>query len=422
MKIERLLAGTTILIPAGLLLSPTCAYLLHFFAFVLALSLLFVSSDWRISTCTYFSSWKGVWALVFAFSITFTLPFLFSPYSVWKDLSELKWVLVFLALLMPAAAVFRSAGQRKVLRMCGWLVVGILLFASLIGLVQFLTMLDPIREWTGQQIDDFGRRATGFLRNPIPFGHAMGALFWVSAAGFLVASVGGRYRLAALIAIVCVASFTSVLLSLTRGAWLAIAAVSVFSVFVLQGRPRGYWLRGLGVACLAGILVVAFSSETRARLLSAFDSGDRSNGLRLELWQANYEILKDHPFGVGYNANDLLIGEAFDKLGFERHEWMGHSHNEFVEIGVGSGWLGLALYLWLTAWLLWRSVKIFRGLEMNRDSWASFTLLSSILLQLFVSVCALTDQLSTPGRYLLCLAWAVVIVAPVELASKEVGK
>ncbi|MEM6279764.1 MAG: hypothetical protein AAF733_09815, partial [Verrucomicrobiota bacterium] len=48
------------------------------------------------------------------------------------------------------------------------------------------------------------------------------------------------------------------------------------------------------------------------------------------------------------------------------------------------------------------------------NPWVSFLLLSSILIQLFVNACALTDQMSTEGRFLLCFAWAVALVVFVE--------
>ncbi|MEM7601234.1 MAG: O-antigen ligase family protein [Verrucomicrobiota bacterium] len=187
----------------------------------------------------------------------------------------------------------------------------------------------------------------------------------------------------------------------------------------LRGKALSVWLKGLTIACVFGLAVVGLSGETRERLMSGFDPSDQSNSLRLGLWQANLKILNDYPWGIGYNANDQLIDEAFDALGLPKHQWMGHSHNEFLEIAVGSGWLGLLLYLTLTAWLFLRTLKAYRDSDNHSLPWTSFVLLSSILIQLFINACALTDQMSTPGRYLLCMAWAVAIVAPIEAARRS---
>lgn len=418
-KSEAWLCGVSVLIVSGALLGPSMTYLIHAVAFIFACRLLFLSEGWRTRTAEYFREPRGVWGLMLAFAIVFALPFVFSSFSSPDDLAELKWVLCLLGLLIPGATLLRSDGNGKILRSCFLFLSVLVVISALNGLAEFVTFSNPLRELLGQKVDDFGRRATGLLRNPIPFGHAMGGLFWIASAGVVTAWLQGAKKTTVLAAVIALAAFSSVLVSQTRGAWLAVAIVSVLSIFPLTGKARTLWLGCLGAALVAGLILLGFSADTRNRLLSGFDSSDRSNNVRLELWQANFEILKDHPFGIGYNANDKLIGTAFDKLGFYRHEWMGHSHNEFVEIGVGSGWLGLVLYLWLSGWLLWRSVKTFRGLSIAENSWASFLLLSSILLQLFINACALTDQMSTPGRYLLCFAWAIAIVAPVELKSKE---
>lgn len=416
-RVEKALAGLSVFLVASILLGSTWIYGIHAIVFFCACWLLIRCSDWKERTLGYFSSRKPFWALLSGFAAVFAAPFFFSSWSDLSDVSELKWILVFLGLLMPAAAVYRSGGSSPLVKAAAWGVVGLLFVSALDGVIQFATGRNFLREWIGAEVDVFGagaRRATGLLRNPIPLGHSMGAFFWITAAGVLVAWATKKRKLMWIAGVVCFASFASVLLSQTRGAWLAIALVSVFSVPVLVGRARRFWLTCLGFACVVGILGVLLHGDTRSRLGSAFDPADLSNRIRLELWQANSAILNDHPFGIGYNANDQLIEEAFDELGFEKHRYMGHSHNEFVEIAVGSGWLGIGLCLIVTLWMLWLAITALRRIAFEEEPWAAFLLLSSVLIQLFVNACALTDQLSTPGRFLLCYAWAIAIVVPLE--------
>lgn len=422
-RMESVLGGASVVLVAAMLLGPSMTYLVHLAAFLAACRLLVTSADWRLRTGAYFSSSRGIWIITGLFSLAFLFPFFTVDFANAADASELKWVLVWSALFVPCAAIYRSEGKGSLIRRC-YLAALLIIFLSVVnGAVQFLLLVNPMRELLGEEVYDYGRRATGLLRNPIPFGHVMGAFFWVAGAGALVAWTGGRKRFVLTPVMVAVGAFAAVLMSETRGVWLAIAVVTVLSVPLLKGRARNIWLGCLGAACLAGLCLVAASSETQARLLSAFDKGETSNRLRLELWQANFEILKDYPFGIGYNTNDQLMGAAFDELGIKYRPWLGHSHNEFVEIAVGSGWLGLGLYLWLSAWILWIAIRAFRRVSLLESPWASFILLSSILVQLFVNVCAVTDQISTPGRFLLCIAWAFAVVVPVEtsLRSEESG-
>lgn len=413
-RLEALLAAACPLLLSMLLLGSTFLYGLHAVVFFLACRLLMVSPEWRVRTVDFFRAEKGIWIAMAAFSFAFSLPFSFSGHASIADWSELKWVLVFAALLMPAGALLRSRGAGKFFRWSSFFLLALIVVSAIDGVVQFVGGWNPLREWFGREVDDFGRRATGLLRNPIPFGHAMGGFFWVSASGVLVAWVTGSKRLALMAGVICATCFSGVLLSLTRGAWVAVALVSVISLPFLKGEVRKLWLVCLGIACAFGLTVVAVDADTRARLVSGFNPDDTTNRMRLELWQANFEILKDHPFGVGYNANDHLIEEKFDELGFAKHEWMGHSHNEFIEIAVGSGWLGVGLYLWISGWFLIAAISGVRCVTFESAPWVAFLFSSSALVQVFVHTCALTDQMSTAGRFLLCLAWAIALAARIN--------
>ena len=399
-RTEAWLAGSSLVILAALLLGSSMSYLVHGVAFGIASRLL----------------WISPWIVVAVFAVVFALPFLFSELAEWKDLSELKWMPVWLALLMPAAALLQSRGDGLPLKISDHLLRAILILSALIGVIHFVFGVNPLREWTGGAVVEYGdiRRATGLLRNPIPFGHTMGAFFWVAAVGLLIAATEKKLWRLVYAAVLCFCTFSGVLLSQTRGAWVALAVVAVLSIPFIQGRARRIWMIGLSVVCVLGSIVMVISPEVRSRLISGFDPSQTSNRIRLELWEANFEILKSHPFGIGYNANDKLMEDTFDRLGFEHHTWMGHSHNEFVELAVGSGWIGVGLYLVLTFWILGMTSQELQKAREANDSWVTFLLLSSLLIQFYIHTCALTDQLSTPARYLLSFAWAIVLVIVVE--------
>jgi len=413
-----------VLLCGALAVGPSIGYAVFGWVFASALILSALSGECRRAWLSYFRGVPGIWGLVALFALVFLTASWFSPLSSLKDVGELKWIVIWAGLLLPVAALHCPGGAGKLALWTAWFVVAVIVVSSIDGLIQVLTHRNPLREMMGSGVDDFGGRATGMLRNPIPFGHLMGAAFWVAAVGFPFARARGGRAGMWMAAIVAVAGFGGVLMSQARGTWLAFLVVGVASIFLLRGAMRRDWLLCVGVAALFGIGAILFSDSTRERFFSAFDLQENANRYRLEFWQANYSILQDHPWGIGYRVNERLLGEKFDELGFEHHEYMGHSHNEFMEIAVGSGWIGIALYLLLSAWLFVRVIAALRRLdpEVERQRWSLFLLLASALLQVYLHVCAFTDQMSTPGRFLLCMVWAIAIVVPSDLASERGGE
>lgn len=68
---------------------------------------------------------------------------------------------------------------------------------------------------------------------------------------------------------------------------------------------------------------------------------------RLPLWEAMWEVSKDHAFGTGFLAVERMIPQlvAEDVVG-----WVAaHSHNGFLSAWLAAGWLGLGLVLFLVA-------------------------------------------------------------------------
>ncbi len=101
-----------------------------------------------------------------------------------------------------------------------------------------------------------------------------------------------------------------------------------------------------------------FTYVKRSRLLSVWDFYLPSNYTRLALWQAGWEMFKDHPlFGVG----DIDLREYYIKYKrpFDK-EIQGHMHNNFVHILVTLGAFGFLAVMFLFVEIILIELKIYK--------------------------------------------------------------
>lgn len=134
-----------------------------------------------------------------------------------------------------------------------------------------------------------------------------------------------------------------ILLTLTRGVWLAtIIGVSI-SAFLI---PKKVFIYTLTTIILAFVMLIFLSTSFNDRIFSKDENSKMSNSQRKNIIRANYEILKDYPiFGAGYTLNNARLTEYYDKLGIPQTEIKSHAHNQFLHFAAGTGILGLICYL-----------------------------------------------------------------------------
>ena len=168
----------------------------------------------------------------------------------------------------------------------------------------------------------------------------------------------------------CVAILISLqvlVLSGTRGAWLAFLAVAL--VFVLVDKYcRPCALRAFGVLLLAvGLLYFAVPSfQQRANTLT--NPQYQSNRERMLMWQSAWAIIKDYPIhGIGQDMFGWEYNTKYiDPLAKERapkgDPWHGHGHphNNLLKVTSEGGILGLFSFLLLHGYFLWRFWRICR--------------------------------------------------------------
>ncbi len=82
---------------------------------------------------------------------------------------------------------------------------------------------------------------------------------------------------------------------------------------------------------------------------------------RIEVWHANFEMIKQYPiFGVGWQQNSAL-SEAYYKA-HQTNGFISHAHNNFLDQFAGTGVFGFVLFL------IWNFLNIFFALEIYRKS------------------------------------------------------
>jgi len=132
-----------------------------------------------------------------------------------------------------------------------------------------------------------------------------------------------------LLAIICV----GLIVNLKRGPWLG-----VFSTILILGSFLSKKL--LLSVSLVFLAAFVFLTPVRERALSVTDHYLIGGG-RHEMWTLGLEIMERFPLGVGLDNVDVI--QELDPDLPETHR---HMHNNFLNIAVELGWLGLLVYLW----------------------------------------------------------------------------
>lgn len=197
---------------------------------------------------------------------------------------------------------------------------------------------------------------------------ASGFIFCMATAAFLSIGVPSGVllfleltkRKEKYITMICIMlSFGAALYNATRGAWIAIALTSI-CVLILAVKNKRKVLISFLVA--AGVLTVLFMSnpvlEHRFTTLGQMDY--QSNRERILLWRSAYHMFEDHPLlGVGFGQfkkayqTQYILPEA-------KEPWLGHAHNNFMQLLAESGILGGIAVLSMWVYFIYFSIRGWR--------------------------------------------------------------
>jgi len=165
------------------------------------------------------------------------------------------------------------------------------------------------------------------------------AALW--ALGMVTATRGLRRAGAAAALVVLL---PALMLTQTRSSWLGFGVGA--AMILIARAPRFWWTLPVGLVA-AGWLAPA---RIVARFASIVDPHEPGNQGRLSMWRSARDIVRDHPI-VGAGCQDLL--SLYRRYRYP--DWTfesGHFHNNFVQIAVMTGAIGLIAFLFWHAAVL----------------------------------------------------------------------
>ena len=214
------------------------------------------------------------------------------------------------------------------------------------GIVQHYTGIDLSKQLQGKpsSIDPFwfgrneGFRTKGFHPSGITFAHNL--LFPLTFVTVWLSCARLALRQRFLLGLGWLLMIFALLFSLTRGVWVAYVVVLLALGLVRGGRTL---LGVVGSTVILGVLFISAGAGVQERLRSTFDLVQ--NLPRSQIWQANIDMIKERPLlGWGYGNYRMFRDPFYDRHPQANHT--GHAHNTFLQVGVDSGLLGLAAFLY----------------------------------------------------------------------------
>lgn len=225
-----------------------------------------------------------------------------------------------------------------------WIVIGAILagviLQTAIGVAQYVTNNDfGLGLFTVGEL----RRVTGTLGWPNTLG-AYGASVLLFGLALWVSSQGGKW-----IWLVNIASFALVILSYSRGAWIATMLGAVVVVWLclrmLIPDSRKILSKVFTIILIATLIVSIFSDSIFARVENLSPQMEVLV-TRAQLSEIAFNMISAHPLlGVGQN-NFMEVIRSYDTTGVTLHN-MEPAHNVFLLIAAETGLIGLALFILL---------------------------------------------------------------------------
>ena len=269
-----------------------------------------------------------------------------------SGLPQVRKFYVFLELLV----VYSSLRNLKVLR---WLFLTWVGFGALTAMRGFVQFADKMRQAhaLGQSMYSYyvGERITGFTSHWNTYS-AEEMFAFVMACAFLLFAPRGRRSWVWLLCAACEA--LAVLLSDTRGVWLATLAAALYLIW--------NWKRKLVALVPAAVLLACFLSPAaiHERFASILRPSEiDSNQFRLVVWRTGLEMIRKHPLlglgpeGVGKHFQEYVPASVPRPL---PTGWYGHLHNIYLHYAAERGIPTMMFLLWMLIQML---VDFSRGLR-----------------------------------------------------------
>lgn len=291
-------------------------------------------------------------------------------------------------LIGGGVAVFTLVRDRAEAEWLLSLTLGVAIAVAAYSIVQHFTGLDLAKTLVGKASNlhplahyDFdayqGYRVKGLHPSSITYAHNL--LFPLALA--TAAAGHGTQTRRLLHGLGLLLLIAALALSLTRGVWVAYAGVLLAGLFGGRGARLGT-LVGM-VVC--GLLFVTAVGGFQERVRTFFDLQAFGNVGRQHIWRANWDMVQERPLtGWGYGNYKQFRGPFYERYPqYPQADRYSHAHNNFLQVWVDTGLLGLAAFGWLVWTVLrrgWQAVAAQRAEPLHSLSWGVWLGLVGFLL------------------------------------------
>jgi len=239
-------------------------------------------------------------------------------------------------------------GKEGLLRVVDGLVLGAVA-VSLLGLYQYFVSGDVI---TAEGV----LRVRAVYGSPNNLGLYLGRIVPLLVAfGFL-----GQKRLRKYgYLVACLPVIVCLYLTHSRGAWLLGVPLALLFLGLIRGRRALLAASAAVIGAFLALLPLAGAERIRSLL----DLSGGTGFLRLKLWQATLNMIRDHPlFGVGldnflYQYPRYMLPEAWQEPD------LSHPHNILLDWWTRLGVLGVGALIWMLVGFFTLALRAYRSLE-----------------------------------------------------------
>lgn len=145
----------------------------------------------------------------------------------------------------------------------------------------------------------------------------------------------------------------------SRGAWLTELFVVPIAIYQYVKQNRKYLISVILVTlCVVGYMISQPQYVQRIKSITNTTT-DHSNADRIWTWKSAKLMIRDHPItGIGFGRFDDIYVNQYKYE--EETQSLPHTHNNFIQITVESGIIGLAGFLYLVWYFLNTSLQSYR--------------------------------------------------------------
>jgi putative inorganic carbon (HCO3(-)) transporter len=176
----------------------------------------------------------------------------------------------------------------------------------------------------------------------------------------------------------------SLVFSYARSAWLGVI-MGILTFGFLKGRKFAFFLSLGLIILLLAVFAIEPTSWDRIKEISLSRDKEKAESTRIRLWQTSINMIKNKPiWGIGLGN----FGELFDRYKVEGYyDNKSHPHNDYLNMAVNSGFLGLFTYLGIWIVFLYTTIKaMVKKKKTGSNSWMQIAGLAAIVAFLFAGL------------------------------------